>query len=75
MELAKRCEELERETQENDRVIARMERKLKDKVSKEFIAEYLNDPSTARAKLNQEMGGIRVGPRTKEHLDSAVTAA
>ena len=42
-----------------------MERKLKGKVDRSFIQECLTDPDAARNKLNKQMGGIRVGSKTK----------
>ena len=61
----RRCETLEKEREDQKKTIQRMERKLKGKVDRSFIQECLTDPDAARNKLNKQMGGIRVGSKTK----------
>ena len=70
----KRCENAEKEREAHRRVVSRMERRLKAKIDVKMVHMYLNDPDVTRVKMNHQMGGIRVGMRSKQALD-AVSAS
>lgn len=68
--LANRCAVLQKECKTQAETIKKLRRKLEGKVDKKFVHLLVNDPQAARAEINKQMGGIRLGDKSKLALEA-----